>query len=193
MILLLPLFYITNLLYKKESEYYEQQIVNLNKNEKILKERLSDSFQYIGSLNVQLQELESIFTSIDKYPTSWQEMKKTLKYLTEKILSLTNVEWVFLRILDIADIRTLSEVCIFRDQSKMNIINISSNDLIGKKIFDDYSVISSTDKTFIINTFCIIPTKTINREQRIIIEAIVNQAEMLFIIFYHSKNFKNQK
>jgi len=99
--LLLLLGFTANYFYRKESKLYEQQIKLLENDRTTIKEKLDGAFKHIGMLNVQLEELSSIFTKINKYPETKQELKNVLTYYTEKILMIANAEWVLLRVVDI--------------------------------------------------------------------------------------------
>jgi hypothetical protein len=154
-----------------------------------LEERLDEAFRYIGRLNVQIQEIESIFTSIDKYPETRQEKKKTLRFVAEKILRVVSADWVLVRIVDRARTRTLAEHWASRRAESVP-PSISNGGLVNRTIPDTYTVVESSQDSFSINTYCVLPG-AVERRHRIIIEAIANQAEMLFLIFT-SRYYKDQ-
>lgn len=182
LILLFSLGFFTSVLYKKESRKYEKQILNLDQNRKKMEEIIENNFRYIGSLNVRMKELESVLTKIKKYPETKKEMKAILQYMANKILSIVNSEWVIIRIVDTEKINTLSEVCFFRGNNQKKIENIPNNNLLNDAPIGNLQVIRATEKNFTINTYCILPIE-IDREQRIMIETIANQVDMLYIIF----------
>jgi len=191
LILLLSLGFFANHFYKNESKKYEQQIATLKAGREKIEERLENAFKYIGSLNVQIEELESIFTTIKKYPETKNEIKKILTYFTEKILSIVNAEWALFRVVDVEEIRTLTEVYISRNKNQLFTETISNINLINNVSIEKLNVVSSTDQTFRINTYCIFPA-AVNKKQKIMIETIANQAEMLYII-YSSIYYKNNR
>ncbi len=191
LLLLLSLGFCANHFYKIESKLYEQKIILLEKDRDNLKKRIESAFKYIGSINIQLEEFNSIFTKIGKYPKTKQEMKIILSYFAEKILIIANTEWVLLRLVNIEKTKTLTEIFISRDKDKVIPKNISNKYLINNMPFDNLSAISSTDETFIINTYFIFPA-IVNNEQKYMIETIANQAEMLYII-YSSNYYKSKK
>jgi len=191
--LLLILGFCANHFYKKESKLYEQQI-NLLKNDSIThKERIESAYKHIGSINVQLEELNLIFNKINKYPETKKEIKYILTFFTEKILLIANTEWVLYRIVDVKKQKTLMEVYISRNKDQIFSERISNKNLINNVPFDNLSAISSTNDTFRIDSYFIFPVK-VNNEQKIMIETIANQAEMLYIIFssiyYKGKNIE---
>jgi len=86
LVLFLIFGYLTNYLYKKEVKKYEDYINNLDSIQRGIEEKLNDAFKYIGTINLQLQEIKSIFAKNDKYPETKEEMKKIEYYMAEKIL-----------------------------------------------------------------------------------------------------------
>lgn len=182
LILLLLFAFLTNHLYKKEVKKYEEYIANLNHIQKGMEEKLNDAFRYIGTVNLQLKEIKSIFAKNDRYPETKEEMKKIEYYLAEKILWIVQSEWIFLRIIDTTNIRTLSEVFITKGDKTINRENFSNKQLISNTLSDAYSIISSPNENFTINTYFVLPIK-IKQEERIMIQSIANQVEMFYIIF----------
>ncbi len=182
LVLFLIFGYLTNYLYKKEVKKYEDYINNLDSIQRGIEEKLNDAFKYIGTINLQLQEIKSIFAKNDKYPETKEEMKKIEYYMAEKILWIVPSEWIFLRIIDIKSTRTLSEVFITKNNSTLNKENFSNKQLISNTISNDYSVISSPNENFTINTYIVLPNK-IKKDEEIMIQSIANQVEMFYIIF----------
>lgn len=181
-LLLMTLAYAVTYLYKKQGNYYEDIITDINNSKKIIEERLNDAFKYIGKINIQMHETESALNKVSKYPESKHEMKYYLKYLADKILGMINADWIVLRIIDINKIKTLTEIYSYRNNESKIKPNISNKSLVNNEISSDFTVISSTENNFTINTYCIFPA-AINKEEKIFIESIANQAEMLYIIY----------
>jgi len=72
----------------------------MNEEKKTAEEKMNDSFKYIGEINVQIQEIKSIFNKINKYPETKSDFKKTLRFFSERTLGMINVDWVLFRIID---------------------------------------------------------------------------------------------
>jgi hypothetical protein len=189
--LLLLLGLLANHYYRKQSTSYEDQINLLKSDRTNIQEKLVSAFKHIGILNVQLEELSSIFTKFRKYPETKQELKNILTYYTEKTLLIANTEWVLFRVVDVKKIKSLTEIYLSRKNDNKFSISISNKNLINKLPVDDLSVISSTEDNFRINAYFIFPA-AVNHEQKIMIETIANQAEMLYII-YSSAYYNGEK
>mgnify|MGYP003412716769 CR=1 FL=1 len=76
----------------------------------------------------------------------------------------------------------ISEVYITKNNSTLNKENFSNKQLISNTISNDYSVISSPNENFTINTYIVLPNK-IKKDEEIMIQSIANQVEMFYIIF----------
>jgi hypothetical protein len=174
-------------LYKNEAEKNKNAYENL-KNEKLnVEERLIDAFKHIGSVNVQIDEIRSSFSDIRKYPESKQDFKNILQFMGQRILGMTNAEWALFRIVDIAAGVTLREYCETRGNAILLKHTFSNKDLKEKANIDNCIIIKSTQENLNIKTYCILQVKRLNKDQEVLIKAIVNQLEMLFLIF--SSNF----
>jgi len=181
LVILLSAGYVARALYLREAERAKSQIADLESGKRTLEERLDEAFRYIGRLNVQIQEIEGIFTRINKYPETRNEKRKALRFLAEKILNVVAADWVFVRIVDRERIRTLGEHWATRDPAAAR-PNVSNTELVNRTTPQAYTVVESSQDSFSINTYCVLPGP-VERRHRIIVEAIANQAEMLFLIF----------
>jgi len=181
LVIFLSAGYVARASYLREAERAKSQIADLERGRRTLEERLDEAFRYIGRLNVQIQEIEGIFTRINKYPETRNEKRKALRFLAEKILNVVAADWVFVRIVDRERIRTLAEHWATRDPAAAR-PNVSNTELVNRTTPQAYTVVESSQDSFSINTYCVLPGP-VERRHRIIVEAIANQAEMLFLIF----------
>jgi len=152
------------------------------------KEHLEEAFKYIGQINVQLQEIEDAFSKIEKVPENKKELKHLIDYLANKALSIINVEWVLVRIVGFENARTLKEGIKSRGPAVLLKHEISNGDLIEQREIKGITYISSKQKNLGIKAYFIFPAEKINEKQKILIKALANQLEMIFII-YNSKYF----
>ena len=116
-------------------------------------------------------------------------MKQAMKFLANKILSIIAADWVLLRIIDLSSQVTLREYTETRGSVALIKHEISNKNLVQGQKNDDYSYITSRQNTFNIKLFCIFPKIKVSQQQQIILRAMVNQLEMLFLIF-NSKFYK---
>ena len=188
--------YLAFRLYKKEAENNLKKVQKLQHHRDKLEKQLGDAFKYIGSVNVQMQEIKSIFSGIKKYPESKKDFKLIMHFLADKILGITDIDWVIFKIIDLNNFQTLKEYCGSRGLSVLLKCDISNEDVVGEKS-DFYDIFKSDQENFNEKAFCIIPNKKLTNNQKIFIKAIINQLDMMFIIFsssyYKEVPLKNNK
>lgn len=142
---------------------------------------LKDFASYAGSVNVQIDQIKSVFRDIKKYPGSKREFKNILKLLADRILAIVNAEWVVLRITEFNSVKILTECAKTRGTVIPPSKRISNKELFEGKIAN-FTVIKSGQETFNLEIFCILSAKTISQEQKIFIGKIINDLGMLYLI-----------
>ena len=181
--LLLLVGYLTSTVYKKELHKYVQELREAATRKVDLENKLSDAFGYIGTVNVQLLEIKSAFSALQKYPESKKDYRSVLIFLARKALGIANVDWVMFRIINPESLRTIQEYSETRGGVLLLRHNISNRALVSSETIADCSVVSSEQENLTIRTFCILPTEKLTDNQIILLRTIVSEAEMLFIIF----------
>ena len=159
---------------------------------KKVEDKLADAFKYIGGVNVQVETIKSLFVELKEYPQNKQEMKQVMKFLANKILSIVAADWVLLKIIDMGSFVTLREYIQSRGSVALIKYEIPNKGLIEGETGSDYTYITSSQNTFKMKTFCVFSKIKINEEQRIMLQAAVNQLEMLFLIF-NSRFYKHRE
>lgn len=173
--------------YRKEIGWYRAQANKIKNDKKLAEERLNDAFNYIGKVNVQIQEIESIFAKDLKYPETKKDFKKLLFYFSEYALGIVHADWVLIRIIDSVNQRTISEHLETRGKFTLqNYPHISNRAIIEDQSNLSLTVITSHPQNINIISCCIFPLNKISNEQRNLVKAIVSQIIMLFIIFESS-------
>ncbi|NCN25673.1 hypothetical protein COT94_03670 [Candidatus Falkowbacteria bacterium CG10_big_fil_rev_8_21_14_0_10_37_14] len=169
------------------AKFYQRNLGQLKKIKKLqdnkgqLEASLSEAVKHIGSVNVQLETIKSTLSSLKDYPTSKEEFRSILKYFTERILTIAKADWVVVRILDLDKLRTLREHTETRNSQVLMRPTIDNKHLVNSK-FPDYQILTSEQNNLAIKIFVAMP-KTELKDEQVLIKAILNQLEMLFIIF----------
>ena len=96
-------------LYQREVLKHKEIIEKINNDKKKVEERLNNSEQYIGLINVQIEQIKTIFNGIDKYPQTKGDLKKTFSFFSQRALGIVNTNWVLFRIINSLSQRTISE------------------------------------------------------------------------------------
>jgi hypothetical protein len=169
-------------LYKREVNRHKELITKINGEKKKVEERLTDSEQYIAVLNVQIQEIKSIFNTIDKYPETKDGLKKAFNFFGDRVIGIVNSEWVLFRIIDSKNQRTVCEHFGSRKGLKHSYPHVSNKMIIEKETVLPYSYIISNPKNLNILVACIMPVDKITNDQHVFIQAIINEVTKLFVI-----------
>lgn len=175
-------FFISTL-YRKELERRSKEIDLLTTRKNVLEDRLADAFSYIGEVNIQLLEIKSIFTSMEKYPENNKDFKYVMRFFALKALGIVNVDWVVIRVIDPTSLRTLGEYGGARGNALLQKHEISNKALVVNDMIEGCSVVGSNQDNLTIKAFCVLPIQKLTDTQTILLKAIVNQLEMLFVIF----------
>ena len=192
-ILLGILFVVSTLilnLYKGEVAKHKDQIEKINTDKQKVEERLQISDQYIGMINVQIKEIKSVFFSIDNYPQTKADFKRTFTFFGEKVLGIVNSNWVLIRIVNSESQRTISEHYKARSRSINKYPQISNKLMIDAQPIASHTSIISNPKDIDILVFCVLPLETISSDEQIFLQAIIDEITKMYIIF-NSSYFKN--
>jgi|WetSurMetagenome_2_1015567.scaffolds.fasta_scaffold17830_3 hypothetical protein len=179
------------ILYKREAYRQEELIKKMKNDKKTTEERLFDSLSYIGKVNVQLEEIKSIFNTANKYPETKNDFKKSFRFLSERVLGIVNTNWVLLRIINSATQKTISECFETRQGSSCSYPHVSNRMIVENQIILPFTAIVSNPPNLNFLVCCTLPTDKINNDQRMFIQAIVNEITMVFVIL-NSSYYKNE-
>lgn len=179
-------------LYKREVHRHKVLIDNIKDEKKKVEERLSDTEHYIGIMNVQIQEIKSIFNSINEYPETKDELKKAFNYFGERVIGIINSNWVLFRIIDYNTQRTIYEHFGTRMGFSNDYPHVSNKMIIENQSILPFSYVSCNPKNLNILVFCVMPVGKISSDQHIFIQAIINEITKLFVIL-NSIYYNNDK
>jgi len=180
-------------LYKHEAYKQKELIKKINSDKKTADERLIDSYQYIGQINVQIQAIKSIFNSTNKFPETKNDLKKTFLFFSERVLSIVNTDWVLFRIINSNTQKTIKEQFETRQGFSFNYPHISNKMIIERQPFLSFTIVISNPENLNILSCCILPIDKISNDERVFIQAITNEVIMLFVIFNSSYYKKTNK
>jgi uncharacterized protein (UPF0335 family) len=182
-ILLFAIGYAVLFLYRKEVDRNLNKLNRLEEEKGTLKNSLTEAFKYIGTLNIQIQEIKSVFSGIRKFPENKKDFGYILQFLADRTLSMVNAGWVLFRIIDTENLNSLGEFSETRGNSMLPQYKISNKILISNEKLKGFTVVGSGHENFYIKAFCIIPKAEISNDDEVFVKAVVNQVEMLFLIF----------
>jgi len=180
-------------LYKHEVSRHKEQIIKINNDKKNVEERLEDSVRYIGVINVQIEEIKSMFGNINKYPETKDDLKKSFQFFGERVLGIVNTNWVLFRIISSNNQRTISEHFETRMGFYTGFPHVSNKLIIERQPVSGFSSVISNPQNLNIIVFCIMPVEKISKDQRIFIQAIINEITKLFVILNSTYYIKRNK
>jgi hypothetical protein len=181
--ILLLIAYLLSNVYKKELKKYRQQTSRLSRGNSELSGKLLDAFKYIGGVNVQIQEIRSIFCGIRRYPETENEFRKDLALFARKALGIVNADWVVIRIISQNNLRTIKEHLESRKNTNFLIKGISNKAIVANQTVEGFSNVASHHDNSTILVTCVFPNISLDEDEKILIEAITNQVELLYLMF----------
>jgi hypothetical protein len=187
--LLCILLFLSILIYNlyKHEVYKQKEIINkINNDKKSAEEKLDDSFKYIGQINVQIQQIKSIFNNYDKFPETKNDFKKTLFYFSERVFGITDANWVLFRIINCNSGKTINEQFETRHGYTFEYPHISNKMIIEKQSRASFTIVISNPQNLNILACCVLPAEKISNDEHIFIQAITNEITMLFVILNSS-------
>ena len=161
------------------------------------KELSADTLKYLGRMNVQMSIIRQLVEKF-KDPVDEKRLKHTINEMLQVIAGLIDNEKVSLRIIDLSSHKTIDEVSLVGDSrigratKKMTNSNLCKN--LQGRVVDDLHIISSEHDNFSLKTFVLVETSDgkksykIDDEQFELVQDIVNQCEMMYLLFkseYH--------
>ena len=170
-------------LYKKEVVRQKELVTKMKNDNKSIHEKLDDSFRYIGQVNVQIQQIKSIFNSSDRFPKTKNDFKKTLLFYSERIFGIVNVDWVLFRIINSTTARTISEQLETRHGMPLEYPHISNKMILERQACLSCTTVVENPPDLNISVCCVLPIENITVEERVFIQAITNEITMIFIYF----------
>ena len=182
-IILLLIAYFLSKIHQKELKKYRQETRRLSRDNSDLSSKLTDAFKYIGGVNVQIQEIRSIFCELRRYPTTENELKKALALFAQTVLGIVNADWVLIRIIHLNKLRTLKEHLEYRIYRIFSLKGISNKAIATERVIDGYSLVVSRRDNSTIMVVCVFPKNSMDEEEKVLVETICQQIEMLYLIF----------
>jgi hypothetical protein len=181
-------------LYRNETLKQKELIKKIDNDKEQVRERLDDSYKHIGQINVQIQEIKSIFNKADKFPKTKNDLKKTFRFFSERVFGIVNTEWVLFRIVDSNTQKTIFEQFETRPGSSAGYPHIGNKKIVEGQSFYPYTSVVSKQQNINMLSCCIVPVHEINNDENIFIQAIANEITMIFSIFnysFHEKTMRN--
>lgn len=179
-------------LYKREVSKQQELLKKITNDKKTADEKLLDSMSYIGKVNVQIEEIKSIFNTTNTYPETKNDFRKTFRFLSKRVLGIVNSDWVLFRIINSSSRRTICECFETRQGFSGTYPHVSNRMIVERQLISPFTTVISNAHNLNILVCCTMPTNEVNDDQRVFVQAITNEITMLFIImkssYYRNEN-----
>jgi len=144
--------------------------------------RLAEAFTYIGTVNVEIHEIQSVLCGIDGYPQSKKEFKRCLDRLTVKAMAIAGTPWIAIRVIDRGCGRTIKEHAVERQKGALPLVTMGNRDILDGRRVEGFETIRSRQKNLDLLTVCILPNRPLSEAERVLLTAILKQVEMLLLL-----------
>jgi hypothetical protein len=145
--------------------------------------RLTDAFRYIGKVNVEIQEIESALCGIAFYPKSKKEFRLLVDRLASRALTVTAAPWLVVRMIDRHNGHTVNEHAVRHPGTTLPPTTMGNREILDGVPVDGLQTIGPRQQNLDLLTVMILPAPIISKEKKILLAAILNQIEMLFILY----------
>jgi hypothetical protein len=180
---LLSLAYALSRIYKALIKTHREDIQRLAMNNTTLQCRLTEAFNYIGNVNVQLQEIRSAFSLLNRLPQNRKDFKNLLRVFAQKALTISNTDWVAVRIIDRPTFRTVTEHLESRRKDIAFNPHIANKSIVEGRPMAGLVVIRCENENLDITVACIFPRNELTWEEETLLKAIAGEIELFFIAF----------
>ena len=169
--------------FKRALKAYERAAARAGKDKSKLVARLAEAFNYIGTVNVEFKEIQSILCGIEYYPQTKKEFKRLIDYLATQIMAVTGIPWVVIRIIDRGSGRTIKEYAAESHKGALPSATMGNRAVLEGRHVEKLRSICSSQKNLDLLTVCIISATALSEEQILLITAVTNQIEMFFLLY----------
>lgn len=169
--------------FRRRLTAYRLAVVHYGEEQSKWAERLSEAFHYIGSVNVELGETMTALCSLRRYPFTHNEMKQQIHQLSNRIMTIADAPWVVVRIVHRCSGRTIKEYASARPGNSLPTTTIGNRAILGGHTTRGLKMVCSCQTNLQWHTAMIFPAGQLSKEELLLITAMVNQIEMLFLLF----------
>lgn len=165
---------------------YQQIAESAGKEKSKIVSHLAEAFNYIGTVNVEMQEIESILCGRIYYPQSKREFKKSIDRLATKAMTIAVAPWLVVRMIDRHDRQTIYEHAVKRIDKKLPSVTLGNRAILDGHQVDGLQTFSLPQRNSELLTVFILPRMDITEDRTILLKAILCQTETSFIIHHIS-------
>jgi hypothetical protein len=145
--------------------------------------KLAEAFDYIGAVNVEIHEISSVLCGVDHYPKSKKEFKQLLDGLATKAMTVTGAPWIVIRMINRCSGRTVAQCAVERSPGLLPPVTAGNRTILEGRRAEGLRTIGTAREDIDLITVAILPAIPLGEEETLLVKAIVNQIEMLFLLY----------
>ncbi len=168
--------------FRRALKAYERAVARVGADKSKLLSRLTEAFSYIGTVNVEIKEIESVLCGVAHYPQTKREFKQLLDHLAGKIMAVAGTPWIVIRMINCSSGRTVKEHAVENRKGVLPSVTMGNREILEGRQVQGLRAIGARRKNLDLLTVCIVPMRQLSEEEVVLITAITNQIEMLFML-----------
>jgi len=182
-IILIGISYVILRGFKKALNAYERITKRTGEENSKLESRLIEAFSYIGTVNVELQEVQSILCGAERYPQTKKELKRFIDHLVAKAMTVAGTSWAVIRIISRCTGHTVKEYATVRPGKVLPSVTMGNREILDDRHIEGLKKVGSRQTNLNLLTVCILPKRQLSEEENILITTITSQIEMFFLLY----------
>lgn len=182
-LVLLGISFLVMIRMMKRLNSYRQAAESAGYEKSRLISRLADAFRYIGRVNVEIQEIESALCGVAFYPQSKKEFRALVDKLALNAMTIASAPWMVVRMIDRDSGQTVNEHAVQHPGTTPPSVTMGNRAILDGVRIEGKQTIGPRQQNLDLLTVMIFPGTTISKEKKILLAAILNQIEMLFILY----------
>ena len=163
--------------------HYRRKAYRAGREKNRLVSRLAEAFSYIGTVNVELQEIASVLCGVSRYPESRRAFRQLIGSMADNAMTLAAVPWLVVRMIDRDTGKTIDEHTVKRCGTERPTVVMGNRAILEDRTEKGIRTIVSRQQNLDVLTVFILPAGHAAEDQSILLGAILNQIEMLFLLF----------
>ncbi len=186
-ILIFSLFVVSFLIYKavgRQMLAYRNAVKRSRARQSTLTSRLSEAFHYIGTINVELNHIMTGLCGVHQYPLTKRELKHQFQLMAIKMISIAQCPWGVVRMIHRNSGRTIKEYAFELQKGTLPKATLGNRAILEGRPANGMQTIGTCQDNLVVYTVFIFPEVHLAQEQLLLIAAIVNQIEMLFLLYH---------
>lgn len=169
--------------FKRSLRAYEKAVDRAGRDKSRLISRLSEAFSYIGTVNVEIKEIQSILCDITRYPQTRKEFKQCAEEMAAKAMAVSGTAWIEIRIINPSNCRTVKAYTVAQQGATVPSTTVGNRVIVDGHLVAGLRTVVAHRSNPDLLTVCIFPKTPLSEEQILLLTAIASRIEMFFMLY----------